>query len=100
VQHEREGEWGEDKDHTWSTEFIAKEGLPNECNFCRLRLERQLGNYKTLSPDHPVSVLFTSAGASFIEFKFVDTEDGMSEWTYCFWHKFSKKERKELGSPM
>jgi hypothetical protein len=57
-----------------------------------------LENWKALSPDLPVWVLFTSAGTSAVEFKFVDAEDGMSEWTYWFWHKFSEEERKELGS--
>jgi hypothetical protein len=71
---------------------------PAQCDFCRKRLERQLENFKAVSPDHPVLVLFTSAQISAIEFKFVDAEDGMSEWTYWLWHKFSKKERRKLGS--
>jgi hypothetical protein len=59
-----------------------------------------LENWKALSPDHPVSVLFTSIGADLVEFKFVDMEDGMSEWTYWSWYMFSEEERKELGSSL
>jgi hypothetical protein len=66
------------------------------CNFCRQRLERQLKNRKALSPDLPVSVLFTSVGVGVVQFKFVDTEDGMSEWTYWLWSKFAEKERKKI----
>lgn len=33
-------------------------------------------------PYHPVSVLFTSAGISFVEIQLIDQEDEMSEWTY------------------
>jgi hypothetical protein len=98
VQHEREGEWGEGKDHAWSTWFSMKRGFIGKCNFCGQRLERQLENLKVLSPDHPVTVLFTSLGDDFVEFRFVDTENGMSEWTYWFWYEFSEEERKELGS--
>jgi hypothetical protein len=98
MQHEREGEWGEGKDDAWTTEFRPNTGFLDKCNFCRQRLERQLENWKALSPEYPVSVLFTSTRASFVEFKFVDTEDGMSEWTYWIWHKFSAEKRKELGS--
>jgi hypothetical protein len=76
----------------------VKDTFFGDCNFCNQRLERQLENWKALSPDHPVSVLFTSAGLGFVEFKFVDTEDGMSEWTYRFWYELSEEERKELGS--
>jgi hypothetical protein len=98
VQHIQEGKWGEGKDHAWSTEFSLKKDFIGEYIFCSQRLERQLENWKAVSPDHPVSVLFTSTGSHLVEFKFVDTKDGMSEWTYWFWHWFSKKERKELGS--
>jgi hypothetical protein len=61
-------------------------------------LERQLEHWKALFPDHPVSVLLTSTGARLVEFKFVDTEDGMSEWTYRIWYELSEEERKELES--
>jgi hypothetical protein len=97
VQHKREGEWGEGKDHVWSTDF-GLSGHSDQCFFCFPRLERQLESWKALSPDYLVSVLFTSAETCAIEFKFVDAEDGMSEWTYWLWHEFSKKERKKLGS--
>jgi hypothetical protein len=99
VQHERKGEWEEGKDQSWSTEFGLYEIMfPDRCEFCCERLERQLENLRAFSPDHPVSVLFTSTPVSPIKFKFVDTEDGMSEWTYWLWHKFSEEERKSLGS--
>jgi hypothetical protein len=44
--------------------------------------------------------MFTSARICAIEFKLVDAEDGMSEWTYWFWHVFEEEERKKLGSTM
>jgi hypothetical protein len=57
-----------------------------------------LENWKALSPDHPVLVLFTSSGVGLVEFKFIDMEDEMLEWTYWIWHEFLERERKELGS--
>jgi hypothetical protein len=99
VQHEREGKWGEGKDQSWSTEFrVYETTLQHRCEFCCERLERQLENWKALYPDRPVLVLFTSTAVSAIEFKFVDPEDGMSEWTYWIWYVFSEAERKKLGS--
>jgi hypothetical protein len=98
VQHEREGEWDEGKDQAWSTRFWIVDGLGRKCIFCCRGLERQLKWWKTQFPDHPVSVLFTSAGISFVEFQFVDPEDGMSEWTYWLVHWFSQAERRKLGS--
>jgi hypothetical protein len=98
VQHEREGEWGEGKDHAWSTDFYVSDYYSTTCNFCSQRLQQQLKSWEALSPDHTISVLFTSALRSAVEFKFVDTEDGMSEWTYWFWHEFDEEERKTLGS--
>jgi hypothetical protein len=91
VQHKREGEWGEGKDQSWSTEFRLQ-------GPCFERLGRQLENRKAIFPDSPVLVLFTSAQISAVEFKFVDAKDGMSEWTYWTWHLFSEEERKNLGS--
>jgi hypothetical protein len=99
VQHRREGEWGDGKERSWSTDFSIS-GYIGKCKFCCQRLQQQLENWKALSPDHPVSVLFTSVRASFVEFQFVDTEDGMSEWTYWIWHVFPDEDRKKLGSTM
>jgi hypothetical protein len=42
-------------------------------------------------------VVFTSAGIGVVEFQFFDPEDGISEWTYVFAHKFGKEERMKLG---
>jgi hypothetical protein len=74
----------------------VKNGLYGDCNFCSQRLERQLENLKVISPDHPVTVLFTSTEEDFVEFKFVDTENGVLEWTYWIWYPFEEEERKEL----
>jgi hypothetical protein len=93
VQHQRKGEWGEGKDQGWITEF----GMDG-CKFCGERLEHQLENWQTRCPDHPVLVLFTSAGTCFIEFQFVDPEDGVSEWTYWLVHEFDEEKRRKLGS--
>jgi hypothetical protein len=99
VQHKQEGEWGEGKDQSWPTKFhLCDTIFYQRCNFCCQQLEQQLENWKTFSPDHPVSVLFTSAQISAIEFKFINVQDDMSEWTYWIWHRFLEKERKELGS--
>jgi hypothetical protein len=69
-----------------------------ECSFCCQRLEHQLDNWKSQFPDYMVSVLFTSVGIGFVEFKFIDLEDDVSEWTYWFVHEFLEEERRELGS--
>jgi hypothetical protein len=70
------------------------------CNFCCQRLEDQLENWKTLFPDHLVSVLFTSVGIGFVEFQFIDPEDGVSEWTYWLVHESEEEECKKLGSTL
>jgi hypothetical protein len=69
-----------------------------KCDFCCQRLERQIESWQLRSLDHLVSVLFTSTGTCFVEFQFVDPEDGDSEWTYRFVHTFSKEEHRDLGS--
>ncbi|KAF7762316.1 hypothetical protein Agabi119p4_8909 [Agaricus bisporus var. burnettii] len=103
-EHERDGEWEEGGDEEWTTQFDmdvndeVDEMEGSTCNFCCQRLERQLEDWKARSPDHPVDVLFTSTGMCFVEFHFVDPEDGMSEWTYWLVHEFSEEEREELGS--
>jgi hypothetical protein len=74
-------------DHAWTTEFrVGTKVFLGGCNFCCQRLERQLNSWKARFPEHPVSVLITSARVGFVELQFVDTEDGMSEWTYWFVH--------------
>jgi hypothetical protein len=50
------------------------------------------------SPDDAVAIMFTSAGACCVELRFVDPEDGISEWTYWSWVNLSVGERKRLGS--
>ncbi|EKM76688.1 hypothetical protein AGABI1DRAFT_130983 [Agaricus bisporus var. burnettii JB137-S8] len=91
-KHEREGEWEEGKDQDWRTDVW------NVCNFCQQRLERQVKSIKTRSPGHTVTVLFTYTGDCCVELRFVDPDDGISEWTYWVWIKLSPEERKELGS--
>jgi hypothetical protein len=57
-----------------------------------------LESWITRFPDHPVTIMFTSATDSCVEVPFVDLEDGMSDWTYWLWIELSWKERKQLGS--
>jgi hypothetical protein len=66
--------------------------------FCCQRLKRQLEHWKVRFHDDLVTVLFTSAGTSFVEFKFVDPENGVSEWIYWLVHYFTGERRKELGT--
>ncbi|KAF7763909.1 hypothetical protein Agabi119p4_8446 [Agaricus bisporus var. burnettii] len=96
--HEREGKREEGKDQVWQTAFLLDSSSMSHCNFCCERFERQMGNLKTRSPNHVVTVLFTSTGDCFVEFQFVDLDDGISEWTYWVWIRFSLEERKKLGS--
>lgn len=98
MQHGRICEWGEGKLQDWATEHFVRADYPGHCDFCFKRLERQLENWQTKAPDHPVLVLFTSTGECSVQFKFVDQEGGVSEWTYWLVHKFTEEKRKELGS--
>ncbi|XP_006463211.1 hypothetical protein AGABI2DRAFT_120034 [Agaricus bisporus var. bisporus H97] len=93
-KHEREGEWEEGKDQDWKTTFDIR-----DCNFCCQRIKRQWISLKTLSPGHIVPVLFTSTGLCCVELRFVDPDDGISEWTYWFWIVLTlSEERKKYGS--
>jgi hypothetical protein len=91
MQHEREGEWGEGKNKEWRTVFYH-----GNCD-CFHRLERQLESWQTQSPNHEVSILFTSTKECCVEFRFVDPKDGISEWTYWFWCDIPFKEREKFG---
>lgn len=93
AQHEREGEWEEGKGQNWTTTF---EG--NECSFCLVRLKHQFKSCVTQFSNHTALILFTSTGACCVEFRFVDVEDGISEWTYRFWCRLELRERRKYGS--
>ncbi|XP_006463146.1 hypothetical protein AGABI2DRAFT_144529 [Agaricus bisporus var. bisporus H97] len=92
-QHDRNGKWrkGDDQDQ-WMTSFSYR------CFSCMGLFERHLKNWKTRAPDHVIPTLFTSTGWCCVEFRFVDPDDGVSEWTYWFWVKVSLEERKKYGS--
>jgi hypothetical protein len=72
-------------------------GESGVCEFCCDRFGQQLEACKTRSPGHLVPVLFTSAGLCFVEFRFIDPEDGMSEWTYWILRDFFEEEDMELS---
>jgi hypothetical protein len=93
VQHRREGQWEEGKGQKWTTTFVQE-----RCSFCFRRLRRQLESWITRSPDHLVTIMFTSAGECCVEIRFVGLGDDVSEWTYWLWIKFSLGERERLGS--
>jgi hypothetical protein len=93
VQHRREGQWEEEKEQKWTTTFKQL-----GCSFCFQRLERQLENWITRSPDCPVTIMFTSADECCVEVRFVDPEDEVSEWTYWLWIWLPLEEREKLGS--
>ncbi|KAF7763457.1 hypothetical protein Agabi119p4_7994 [Agaricus bisporus var. burnettii] len=92
-EHVRLGDWEEGKEQDWMA-FLGQYG----CYRCEQRLDDQLEDWKTQFPDHPVLVVFNSTGHCCVEFRFVDPEDGMSEWTYWFWCYLSAEERKKYGS--
>jgi hypothetical protein len=48
-------------------------------------------------PDHPVTIMFTSAGICCVEVRSIDLGD-VSEWTYWLWINFKRGEREKLGS--
>jgi hypothetical protein len=92
MQHEREGEWEEGKNQEWSTAFYHSD----YCD-CLRRLGQQLESWKTQSSNHDVLILFTSTMDCWVEFRFVDPKDGISEWTYWLWCKIPFEERKKFG---
>lgn len=95
MQHERTGEWGGGKDENWTTEFEMVD-LSSQCSSCCRRLERQLSDCITKSPNSLATVLFTSTVKSFIEFQFLDPDDGPSEWTYWLAYETTGEERRRL----
>ncbi|XP_006464109.1 hypothetical protein AGABI2DRAFT_180194 [Agaricus bisporus var. bisporus H97] len=97
-KHKRAGNWREGKAEHWETQFSTMVGISSQCRACCIRLKRQLEGWKRRSPDHLTTVLFTSTGKSFLEFQFVDPDDGVSEWTYWIVYKMLKQERIKLGS--
>jgi hypothetical protein len=68
------------------------------CKSCFERFENQVENLKIRSPDHTILVLFTSTGSCCVEVRFVDLEDGVSQWAYLFWCEIPLEERKKYGS--
>ncbi|KAF7783401.1 hypothetical protein Agabi119p4_1425 [Agaricus bisporus var. burnettii] len=94
--HIRAGVWGAGMDQDWKTDF-EMDGLLR-CTFCYERFERQLRNWKTHSPQYTAVVLFTFTGNCCVEFRFIDPNDGISEWTYWFWCYLEWEERKKYGS--
>ncbi|KAF7762006.1 hypothetical protein Agabi119p4_9998 [Agaricus bisporus var. burnettii] len=96
-EHYREGSWGEGKHEDWATEFHM-DSLPllSACDFCRKRLEQHFDTLKSRSPDHLVSILFTSTSGSFAEFQFIDPDDGVSEWTYWFVYYIKEEDCRNL----
>ncbi|XP_006457507.1 hypothetical protein AGABI2DRAFT_147031 [Agaricus bisporus var. bisporus H97] len=94
--HIRAGVWGAGKDQDWKTDF-EMDGLLR-CTFCYERFERQLRNWKTHTPQYTAVVLFTFTGNCCVEFRFIDPNDGISEWTYWFWCYLEWEERKKYGS--
>ncbi|KAF7770591.1 hypothetical protein Agabi119p4_6565 [Agaricus bisporus var. burnettii] len=50
------------------------------------------------SCEHGRKVLFTSMGQCCVEFRFVDLDDGVSEWAYWFWIRLSAEDRRKYGS--
>ncbi|KAF7761966.1 hypothetical protein Agabi119p4_9958 [Agaricus bisporus var. burnettii] len=96
-RHERTHDRGQSKEENWRTEFKMSD---IKCRSCCQRLEAQLEKWKTRYPDHLVTVLFTSTYTYFVEFQFVDPDDGVSEWTYWFVYEIEEEERRKLGSPL
>ncbi|EKM76826.1 hypothetical protein AGABI1DRAFT_108471 [Agaricus bisporus var. burnettii JB137-S8] len=96
-KHSRVGDWGEGKDDDWNTDFRTG-GVFDSCDFCLQRLERQLDACKTRFSDLLATFLFTSTDKSFVEFRFIDPDDGVSEWTYRLVYYILEEERRRLGS--
>lgn len=92
VQHYCEGDWERGKDQDWMTAFHWNLGYSG-CAFCSDRLIRLMESRKTRSPGHTVPILITSAGQCCVEFRSVDPNDAMSEWTYWIWIKLTLEER-------
>lgn len=85
MQHQREGKWEEDQDRDWTTQFSARaEESWDSCSSCCKQFEHRLENWKTHSPDHLITFLPSSTQTSWVEVRFADPEDGVSEWTYWF----------------
>ncbi|XP_006464110.1 hypothetical protein AGABI2DRAFT_120893 [Agaricus bisporus var. bisporus H97] len=97
-KHERAGNWEEGNTEDWETKFPVDTWDASSCHACHTRLERQLEDWKSRHPDHPTIILFTSANRSFVEFQFIDPDDGVSEWTHWLVYEFSQYEGRKLGS--
>ncbi|KAF7760578.1 hypothetical protein Agabi119p4_11254 [Agaricus bisporus var. burnettii] len=94
-KHERKGKW-ETHDQNWSTEFktpiehrVHRVNLRystwerQQCSSC---FQRFTHHFKTRSPGHLVTILDVTPGWRWVELRFVDPDDGVSEWTYYFGH--------------
>jgi hypothetical protein len=51
---------------------------------CCRQFEHRLRNWKAHSPDHLITFLPSSTKTTWVEVRFVDPEDDVSEWTYWF----------------
>lgn len=87
------GQWEHGKEQNWTTAFDQR-----KCPFCVARFERQLGTSIKRYPDHTAVIMFTSALQNCVELRFVDPDDGVSEWTWWVWIRLLESERKKLGS--
>ncbi|KAF7759889.1 hypothetical protein Agabi119p4_11584 [Agaricus bisporus var. burnettii] len=82
-KHEREGKW-EVYNQDWSTEFeCPKEEIdsPFSCSYCYQQFTHHL---KRQSPGHLITVIDLTTTCRGVEFRFVDSDDGKSEWIYHF----------------
>ncbi|EKM76567.1 hypothetical protein AGABI1DRAFT_108660 [Agaricus bisporus var. burnettii JB137-S8] len=82
-KHEREGKW-EVYNQDWSTEFeCPKEEIdsPFSCSHCYQQFTYHL---KRQSPDHLITVIDLATTCRGVEFRFVDPDNGKSEWIYHF----------------
>jgi hypothetical protein len=87
------GQWQHGNEQNWTTAFGQ-----HECPFCFAKFERHLGASIKRDPDHAAMIMFTSALQNCVELRFIDPDDGVSEWTWWVWICLFDNGRKELGS--
>jgi hypothetical protein len=63
------------------TEYFEDEAK-GACNYCTRRFARQFIN----NPDRLATVFVDSTQMCYVEYSFVDPDDGVSEWRYRFLH--------------
>lgn len=84
--HRRRGNCKESQDQDWTTQFIVSN---NHCDCCLERFFRHLQSGKTQSPNNLVTAFVNLHLFGFVEYRYIDLEDGGSEWTYLFPYRFS-----------